>query len=196
MVAQTPAALLGVLSLFIVAALSGCSGIKVYTDYDPGLDFSHYDTYAWMPDKTEETGDYRVDNDLVQRRVLQALVNQLELAGFREVSEAEADFWIAYRVDVLDKTQISSSGSYVTYGQGGRGRYGGVGYGGGVDSYDYTEGVLVLDFIDPKTEELVWRGTAERRVDAAKGPQKSEERINLAFAKILERFPPGKERKK
>ncbi len=176
--------------------LSGCSGITVYTDYDPSLDFTRYETYAWLTEEEPESGDYRIDNDLIRKRVRRAVDTQLQVAGFRLVSVEEASFLVGYRVALQDRTQISSSGGSVTYGSWGRGRYGGVGYGGGVDSYDYTQGVLILDVMDPQSKELVWRGTAEQRVDEKKSPQEADARINLAYAKILERFPPGKSKKK
>jgi len=191
----TPGLLLGGLVLSL-SLLSGCSGITVYTDYDPSLDFSQYQSYAWMPEEEPETGDYRIDNDLIRNRVRSAVDNQLQAAGFRLVSEEEASFLVIYRVALQDKTQISSSGGSITYGSWGRGRYGSVGYGTGIDSYDYTQGFLILDIMDPKSKELVWRGTAERRVDEKKSPEKADSRINQAYAKILERFPPGKSTKK
>lgn len=182
------------IAVAILGLVSGCSGLKIYTDYDPTLNFSRFQTYAWMPQVTEQSGDFRVDNDLVQKRLRRAVDTQLQSAGFRLVDESEASFFVSYRALMVDKTQISSSGGSIGYGRWNDGRYGSVAYGGGVDSYDYTQGTVILDIIDPKSMELVWRGTAEQTVEPKLSPQEREQRINQAYQKMLERFPPGKEK--
>jgi hypothetical protein len=58
----------------------------------------------------------------------------------------------------------------------------------GVDTYEYEVGTLVLDFVDAKKRELVWRGTASGVID----PGKTAEQINEVVAKMLENFPPPK----
>jgi hypothetical protein len=46
----------------------------------------------------------------------------------------------------------------------------------------------VLDFVDAKKKELVWRGTASGVID----PGKTAEQINEVITKMLENFPPPK----
>jgi len=72
------------------------------------------------------------------------------------------------------------------FGYGGYG-YGGYGYGGyGYDDYGY-EGILILDFIDAESNELIWRGWYANDVDDG---EIGEEQINKAVKHILEKFPP------
>jgi hypothetical protein len=50
----------------------------------------------------------------------------------------------------------------------------------------------VLDFVDPATNKLVWRGWAEGSIDGVIDRQeRMEEIIDLAVGRILERFPSG-----
>jgi hypothetical protein len=58
----------------------------------------------------------------------------------------------------------------------------------GVDTYEYEVGTLVLDFVDAKKKELVWRGTASGVID----PGKTAEQIDGIIAKLLDNFPPPK----
>ena len=51
----------------------------------------------------------------------------------------------------------------------------------------YTEGTLILDFIDPGSDQLVWRGWYS---DAVGEGEISEKKINTAVKHILEKFPP------
>ncbi len=68
------------------------------------------------------------------------------------------------------------------------GGYYGRGYGGG-GSYlrTYKEGTLILDFVDPETMQLIWRGWATFAFD---DPDKAARYVNKAVKKILKKFPP------
>jgi hypothetical protein len=58
-------------------------------------------------------------------------------------------------------------------------------------AYDYTEGTLLIDVIDPATMTLLWRGTGTGVVDPTASPQRREQRINDAVDRILDEFPPS-----
>ena len=51
----------------------------------------------------------------------------------------------------------------------------------------YTKGTLVIDILDAKTDELVWRGSAVNRMS---DPTYDAKEINKVVEKILEEFPP------
>ena len=59
-----------------------------------------------------------------------------------------------------------------------------------IDVYEYEEGTLVLDFVDTKANEVIWRGYASAVTDPVLTPEAREKRINEAALKILENFPP------
>jgi hypothetical protein len=58
-------------------------------------------------------------------------------------------------------------------------------------SREYTMGTLIIDFFDVGSRELVWRGSAEGKINEYNDPQEKQERANLAVQKILDQFPPG-----
>ena len=71
----------------------------------------------------------------------------------------------------------------------GGGRY--YGWGGqNIDVHEYTQGTLILDFVDTKNKHLVWRGSAQGALPDNPTPEKIEKKINEAVAKLLEKFPP------
>jgi len=39
-------------------------------------------------------------------------------------------------------------------------------------------------------KRLVWRGTATKTLEPSKDPQKNQEKLNKAVAKLLKDFPP------
>ncbi len=115
------------------------------------------------------------------------------------------DFLIAYSVAVEDKVDVRSDRfgygygyghgyRHGYYGFGYRSRYHGFGYGsgyygnGGLDAYQYKEATLILDFIDPASNELLWRGVYIDEIDDS--GIITEEKINEAVEHILEKFPP------
>jgi hypothetical protein len=51
----------------------------------------------------------------------------------------------------------------------------------------YEVGTLVVDAWDPKTEKLVWRGTATN-MTVSDNPEKMMKRIDKALAKIVKKW--------
>ena len=54
----------------------------------------------------------------------------------------------------------------------------------------YEEGTLLLDLVDGTRNELVWRGSAQARIDPSRSPQERTELIRTAVRRMLEKFPP------
>ena len=114
------------------------------------------------------------------------------------------DFLIAYSVAVEDKVDVRSDRfgygygyghgyRHGYYGFGYRSRYHGFGYGSGYYgngglAYQYKEATLILDFIDPASNELIWRGVYIDEIDDS--GIITEDKIHEAVEHILEKFPP------
>jgi hypothetical protein len=135
--------------------LNACGGIPVSTDYDPDWQLQQPATYAWMDRPQKAVVDPLIDNDLVERRVHRAVAEQLEGKGLREGTAANATVLVTYHVGEEEKLDISSFHSNFGYYPCWRC------YGPGFDSdvwvSQYTQGKLVIDLIDAKTKQLVWR---------------------------------------
>ncbi|MCH6559316.1 DUF4136 domain-containing protein [candidate division KSB1 bacterium] len=158
----------------------GCSPISVSHDYDPQANFSNLKTFAWVafPQNVEI-------NQLTVRRIKNAVTNELLAKGLQE-SSSNADILIAMHGTTKEKLDITDWG-YST------GSYYGGGYWGGrnIDVNQYTEGTLILDFIDSKSKRLVWRGVAKGAVDPSLTPEQRTKRINEGAAKLMAQFPPA-----
>jgi len=140
------------------ALLSGSSSISVKRDYDESADFSGLETFAWQHAEQPPTGDPKIDNDINDDRIRQAVESALESKGYRPDDGAAADFQVAYFVGFKRKLNASS----ISFGMGGGhyGRYGGVGYHTAISNYE--EGSLTIDIIDPAEEKTIWRGVGAR----------------------------------
>lgn len=55
---------------------------------------------------------------------------------------------------------------------------------------EYEVGTLLLDVVDGSTNELVWRASAQARIDPNRTPQERTKLIRDAVHQMLERFPP------
>ena len=179
----------------VAAALAlGCSGPQAYYDYDQSTDFAKLKRWAWLPQAEEKaSGDPRIDNSLTRQRIESAVTRTLTAKGYEKSSEETADFRVGYVVTV--EKRLGSGGVSTSFGFG---RYsGGSGVGvtiGGpsTPAREYEEGTLLIDIKDPKTGDLMWRGSSTSRLGQADTPEQSEKVIDRIVEEILANFPPGK----
>jgi hypothetical protein len=185
------------LALVFAALLSlACAAVRVSTDYDDTVDFTSFETYAWLDPPMREasrdeggpSGDPFTQNTLVDKRVREEVDAWLTAHGYRQAGaeDEQVDFLIRY--DLVSQPVTRDSPVIVT---GGFGRYGyGYGVGSGVGyspSNTYQEGTLILDVIDPGTQQLLWRGSGTSQ---SRDPHMKPERLHKSIGAILERFPP------
>lgn len=107
---------------FVLACVAGlgCSSIQVNVDFDPGEDFTVYETFDWLPQLSKRPGDYRLDNPLVEKRVMAAVERTLAAKGFEKVADTAPDFYVAHFFTVEQKLDVYTvNNSY----------YGGYGWG-------------------------------------------------------------------
>lgn len=174
--------------LFIFSWLMGCSGVKVSQDYEQGYDFSALKTYAWKPNENNEYG--LKDNDLIDKRIRTAIVEQLSAKSYSLVESDTADFFISYNLTVEQKLSSSGASGGVSLGRSSHGRYGGVGMSTGSQVRAYDQGTLLIDITEPQEDKLLWRGISTQTVDEHSSPSKSTVIINETVEKILAQFPP------
>jgi hypothetical protein len=115
---------------------------------------------------------------------------QLTAKGLRQVGlEDRSDLLVHFWVSVKDKERVESTGvSGGAYG----GRYGwrtGY-YSGGVTTYEYQEGTLIVDLAESSKKELVWRATIVGTLRDT--PEKNAEMVHMGVAKAFEDYPPAK----
>ena len=168
--------------IFFIGFAVSCSTIYgVKYDYDQQANFADLKTFDWMP-VPEKAG---IDSFVVQR-VKNAVNTELQAKGLMMTSD-NPDFLIAEHLGKKDKVQINDWG----YGYGPHGGYWGGYWGpGGVSTYEYEEGSLILDFVDAKSKKMIWRGVAKAEIDSAKTPEKKDKLTNEAVHEILKIFPP------
>lgn len=175
------------LALAAACVLSACSTVTVTTDYDHSASFANYKTYALAPAAKGQTL-----SPTSEAALRDALRTELAAKGISEASSGKPDLAVARHVFVQDKVSV---GQYTDWGYGfGGGWPYGYGYYGMwagaprtyVDVNQYTQGTMILDFVDTKTKKLVFRGTGQAVVG---GPESNAEKIREGVAKMVAGFP-------
>ena len=177
------------LVMLLAMGLPACTAFNVKTDHDPTADFSSFKTFAFGgPAEMNKGGIY--DNSLMHKRIESAVVGELAKKGLRQVRLDEPqDLLVHYWVHIQDKQRLESTGPTVGVARYPGGYGWGAGYGGGVTTYEYKEGTLILDLIEPTNKQLVWRATIVGTLqDSTKD---NVELGNKAIAEAFESYPPG-----
>jgi Domain of unknown function (DUF4136) len=164
-----------VLGLLLTTGLA--YGMHVKTDFDRSFDFGRLRTFAFK-DQDRREGSLLRENTLVDKRIKEALRRDLEERGFRYAADGQADFLVAYYAREREKVELEDVG----YGMPRRWRWG---WGPRIWTRYYEEGSIVLDFIDPIDNQLVWRG---RVTDTVKGLDQSDKQINKGVEALVKHF--------
>jgi hypothetical protein len=179
----------------VLFCAQACTTIDVKTDFDPSSDFTRFHTFAFAG-LTDITKTGLLDNSLTRKRIETAVSRELTKKGLREVKMDERpDLLVHYWLGTKDKQRVqgTSGPSAGYYGRGG-GYYGG-GYGWGasysnVTTYEYTEGTLIVDLVEPEKKELQWRAIMVAILEDT--AQENIELGNKAIIKAFEHYPPKK----
>ena len=186
-------------ALFLIA-VSAAFGMSVKSDYEKNFDFSQLHTFAFRTDRA--SNDPLSTNTLEAGRIQNALAAQLEANGFTQAT-GNPDFIVAFYSRSKQETQVQSTGGFGPgigpgfgprfgfgrgfgwgYGIPGRGRWR-WGYGPNIWTTNYTQGCVMADIIDPRTNDLVWRGMV---MDTINGVGQSEKQSDQAARDLVKQF--------
>jgi Domain of unknown function (DUF4136) len=145
-------------------------------NYDPNANFSKYHTYQWVVLPTNHP------DQLIDRQIKEDIDGVLATKGLTKVN-SNPDIQVGYQIAVDQEKQWNAWGT------------GGFRFGGGMASATQSTisiGQLGVDFFDPASKNIVWRGTADKSIDPSGNAQKNIERMQKGIAKLLKNYPPGK----
>ncbi|QSX32843.1 DUF4136 domain-containing protein [Shewanella avicenniae] len=170
----------------VALIMAGCAAVRPGWDYDPSTNFSQYKTYAWVEPQVSQ-GEYEKDGLLAQR-VRAAVDEQLLAKGFVKVEAKDAQLMVNYFTKVNKEARVDTLNANFGYGPFGyRGWWGGPSIS---QVREYDVGDLLLDLVDAKSHQLIWRSTAKNIVRDYKTPQERIDKVNDAAKAMLENFPP------
>ncbi len=166
------------LQLFLV----GCATVSVNSDFNSDADFSGLKTFQWLEVEHEPITDPVLSNTLTEEYVVDAVNAKLEDKRLALAAEGPVDFLVDYHIDVRRTEQVVRSGA--------RDHDWPEGGGGITTIYESKESLFILDFLDPNTEKLIWRGWAKGVIEQNPNPHEIKRKFEKAVDKILKRYPP------
>lgn len=172
--------------LFITLTIASCSSLKVTSDYDTKTDFKEYKTFAFYKKGIDKANA----SDLDKKRILRAIEAELLAKGMTK--SENPDILVSIFTKSREKVNVTSNMGMNPWGWGWNPWY--YGPNQNVNVNQYTEGTLFIDFIDKDKNELVWQGVGSGALKRS-SVEKREARIKVFVKEILEKYPPGSDKK-
>ncbi len=166
--------------------LGSCSPFtKVYSEEEPGINLSKYHTFQWLENTNIKEGYSGPEwlNNSTQVKIRTAIETEMSRYGYKPCDE-KPDLMLHYHVviknEVLYIHDWSCEGVFESPGNYDRCNR--------VRPIHYREGTLIVDFIDTKTGNQVWRGAAVGVLNNLR-PEEADARIKAAAAAIFKKYP-------
>jgi hypothetical protein len=157
----------------VVLLTAGCGGVQVKKDFDPEYNFDTMRTFDYLP-KAEncEIADLRF-------QAIQAKTT-LTLGEKGYIQSETPDVLIGlHGMEYNDSTSVTSA-------------YNAYGWDMEKETWAVRKGHVLFDFIDTKSNEIIWVGTADTGVS----PNLTEGQIEMKIDEMVKRlfydFPPQK----
>ena len=144
---------------------------SVNTDYQRGTNFSNYKTYAWGE------SPHPISDPLWNQRIMQTVDGALAGKGMQKVNLDQNP-----NVIVVYSAGIKQNVSYQGYAMGVFNRM------GSIQQVVENDGTLVVDFADPQTKMITWRGIAKDTL--ANKSDKNIQKLQKMVSKMFQKYPP------
>jgi hypothetical protein len=171
--------------VFLGLLAAGCSPmLDVSSNYDFDADFTAYKTYDLM--KPEElqlspsaSAEFAGRRHVMEAELVKALNANMQALGFKRDAD-NPDIMVAYYVGVRDEVFTANYGfdyNDIT---------------GAAAVQNVQDGSVRIDFVDPKTKQVVWTGEGHGAVNRDPTEDMIRTNVNRAVEKILKQYPPKK----
>lgn len=169
--------------VIFAVALTGCAS-NVVTDYNDSVVFGNYASWAFAPD-AGKSSFVSLDGN----RVRKAVDRELARKAMRQVSESEADLLVNWQI--VEEERLDQSGVGLGFGFG-TGHFGWA-MAAPPPARQVTEGKLVIELVDNKTDQVVWRAASRRYLRESQSPETRSELIDEVVSEMFSKYPPGVE---
>ncbi|MDR5590874.1 DUF4136 domain-containing protein [Christiangramia sp. SM2212] len=175
----------------IIMASCGSSGPTVKDDVKK---LKSYDSYAYLPNKdTIISRDY--DNDAINSTIIETINANMRENGFR-LDKLQPDVLVYVHPMFDEQVAVNANPVYTNYPYYRPGLYVGPYYrdfmydnyftiqrinGPRVKQVPYRERTIVIDFIDRRTNEILWRGTTDETIATRRIERETREYVDEIF---------------
>lgn len=164
--------MISIAMMLIGLAAISTAAQSVQSDYNRSFRFNDLKTFSFAIQR-RDASDPLANDSLNDGRIRTGLESQLSLNGFRMETE-RPDFVIAYYVTSKNKLSVQDYGYGPPRWWGSR----------NIQVNQYAEGTLLVDFIDARSNQVIWRGRAVGTLEM-KGVDK---KISKSVEKLVKQF--------
>ncbi|MBW8190918.1 DUF4136 domain-containing protein [Neiella marina] len=181
---------LGTLLMAAMAMLlAGCASTpKVEADYANDFNFAHLETFYMVP-ISNNTYAGQPGYSLTDQRINESVKTYLTNRGMKEVPAEHADVLVSHYVTSEDKTQVRTHNTRYAHSS----RYNryavGHGWGNDISVRQFTEGQLLIDLVNPKTDLVVWRGVGSKKLKSSANSEQKTDTINEYVEAMFSEVP-------
>lgn len=165
----------------LAVVMAGCAS-NVVTDYNSAAVFGNYTSWAYAPAQ-QDSGFTSLDDSRVRIAIEQALTRK----AMKKVAGTEADLLVSWQIVPEDRLEQIGVGLGFGFG---RGNFGWA-MSAPPPVREITEGKLVVELADRRTEEVVWRATSRRYLNENQSPETRRKLIDEVVSEMFSKYPPG-----
>lgn len=160
----------------------------VQTDYDSSVDLGKVQHYQWLKQTDGIDAQFStLTDDMVREILTSSLDRQLQPAS----DKFPADVLVRYYIRPVKKLVDDRPRLGIGIGGFGSNVGGGVSLNFPLGGNDLDQQAhVVIDFLDPKTKRLIWRGSIVTGL-SSKSSSTNQKQLQKAADAILRKFPPG-----
>lgn len=169
---------------------AGCTSlVKVQTEPGDSTNLTGLKTYDWLQTNTPPSENVRVHNPEVVALVRDAVEKNLQKKGYTRDEAGKPDFVVTWFGAIEAKVKKESIDHF----------YRTSGYGAvasqlspkkeGAVVMEYEEGTILIDVLNPKSHETIWRGSGTDRLLKKMNKDETATYLNRVVGQILKDFP-------
>lgn len=167
----------------LLAPVTASAGMKVESRTWDAVNLARYGTYTWRPADDAKTGALIAEGTKLAA-TLEAIGDQiLAKAGLAKSSDGEPGLVMRYRGMSADMLSIEGTtweiSDHVSW----------IGDPNAHSMTTYRKGALLVEVLDPETEDLLWAGWAIDVLELIPDRKKVAKKAEKAMTKILKEFP-------
>jgi hypothetical protein len=167
----------------LITGLAACASTpSIKVGWDQHADFSKYHRWAWKPDGS-------IQDAVWAKRCQDVLSDQLATNGLTQVGlDQNPDLWAVVHARLSTQTQVVSYSPAWGYGWG---PYGAAWAYDNTVEYQVPVGTILVDLVDVRQKEIVWRGRANGAIQSDRTNEQREEKLIAIFKEMFAGYPPG-----
>ena len=154
----------------------GAFAQKITMEFDQNVDFTKFKTFAIRGGELNSQNP-ALNSPLVKKQIEDDIEKYLTAKGLEDAGSGRADLNVRYTFGAARKSQVEAYPA------------GWYGWGTRYVRVPYSEGTVVIDFRDPTTHSLVWRGIASEDKSNATDIEK---KLDDMVKKSIDKYPPKK----